>query len=74
MKRNGTKTLLETTFENGYLGFKTDYLSSYVVTEKNLVQKGDVNGDEDINIFDIMEIRDYIFGAKEHTKGALEVD
>gem|GEM_PF-362518 len=72
IEENGTKTLLETTFENGYLGFKTDCLSSYVVTEKNLVQKGDVNGDEDINIFDIMEIRDYIFGEKELTKGALE--
>ena len=57
---NGTYTDMNAVYKDGYMEFKTDHFSQYVLTDNELptTSLGDVNGDGEINFLDaIMVLR-----------------
>jgi len=62
VEANGDLTKMQLKVEDGYFVFTTDHLSFYAFAQP---PKGDINGDFNVNITDILMVRDIIFGIKD---------
>ncbi|MDE7433439.1 MAG: leucine-rich repeat protein, partial [Lachnospiraceae bacterium] len=67
VNENGTFTDMKAVYEDGYLIFETNYLSTYIITETELVTNpdvilGDVNRDGEVDIKDSALIKRYLAG------------
>ena len=58
---NGTYTDMNAVYKDGYMEFKTDHFSQYIVTDSELptTALGDVNGDGEINFLDAIMVLRY---------------